>query len=91
MLINHAIIKQFIVHFIRMIISDFERFSNTIYFVLVADQQSIVTNAIDTDESQYNYNVGELISFASFDVLNDTNLQDQTADVSKLKAESKID
>ncbi|CAF4083210.1 unnamed protein product [Rotaria sp. Silwood2] len=50
---------------------------NEIYFVLVPDEETILTGAADIDESQREYNVGELISFASFDIPTDTNPHDQ--------------
>ncbi|CAF0893092.1 unnamed protein product [Rotaria sp. Silwood1] len=43
----------------------------------VPDEESILTGAADIDESRHEYNVGELISFASFDIPTDTNPNDQ--------------
>jgi hypothetical protein len=55
---------------------------NYIYFILVADEESLLTGANDIDPNRQAYDVGELISFASFDIPIDTNLQGQTTDVS---------
>ncbi|CAF3520880.1 unnamed protein product, partial [Rotaria socialis] len=45
-----------------------------IYFILVPDDESILT-----DGNRQDYNVGELISFASFDIPADTYVDDQKA------------
>jgi hypothetical protein len=48
-----------------------------VYFILVADEESLLTGTIGND-------VGELISFASFDIPIEMNLQGQTTtDVSE--------
>jgi hypothetical protein len=57
---------------------------NGLYFILVDDEESVLTGAVDTDGNQRQYNVAELISFASFDIPNDTNLQGQTTEVNNL-------
>jgi hypothetical protein len=54
------------------------------YFVLVADEESVLAGGVDTAESRREYDVRELISFASFDIPIDTNLQGQTTDVNNL-------
>jgi len=55
---------------------------NDIYFILVDDAESVLTGVTHIDESRRQYDVRELISFASFDIPSDTNLQGQTTDVS---------
>ncbi|CAF0837615.1 unnamed protein product [Rotaria sordida] len=43
----------------------------------IPDEESILIGAVDIDESRNEYNVGELISFGSFDIPTDTSLHDQ--------------
>ncbi|CAF0762456.1 unnamed protein product [Adineta ricciae] len=52
------------------------------YTSAVADEESILAGAADTDENQREYNVGELISFASFDYPTEPSCQGQTANIS---------
>ncbi|UJR10528.1 hypothetical protein I4U23_014731 [Adineta vaga] len=47
---------------------------------VVADEESILTGALDSNESQRRYDIGELISFASFDYPNEPSSQGQTSD-----------
>lgn len=50
-------------------------FEFDVCFVLVEDEESVLKGTTDIT-------VGELISFASFDIPNETNPQNQTTDVS---------
>ena len=50
--------------------------------VSVADEEALFAGATDQDESQRQYDIGELISFASFDFPNELGLQGQKAEVS---------
>lgn len=54
----------------------------SIHFILVADEESLLSDAADIDPNRQAYDVGELISFASFDIPNETNPSNQTIDVS---------
>jgi len=69
---------------------DKKKILNYIYFILVADEESLLTGASEIDPNQQAYDVGELISFASFDIPIDTNLQGQTTDVSDFKMKTKF-
>jgi hypothetical protein len=55
---------------------------NDIYFILVDDAESVLTGVTHIDENRRQYDVRELISFASFDIPSDTTSQGKTTDVS---------